>query len=405
MPYFSTRSSPTKASAKYAAVHRYAALTKRKKDHVITDNPNGRLVAGKRAARQTAVNPNSGRCRLLRPRQISAAEIALENTLLDYLTPVLLPADNGIVSVQRVDPKAIHLQPYIAINFALNGKPSRLVLDKPFAKAFFAPFIATENLPDLPKALRLAVAEAVLDKALQHFAGHLGWNIEITAINPYRKRTTFYNWFFRIALNDVAQGLGFVELTPELSELIVQSLPHAPPQAASQPAVAEDYWSAIETEVNFIFSELELSATEYSLLSPGDVLLTGLPGLDEKIPVIVDVFPNYRSLAFLTDTTLTISSAPEINMQDYIADDAPIASDDINELGIKLTFDVGNRTVTLGELKQFKPGFSMELDRLVENPVRILANGKLFGHGQLIQVGKRIGVQITDIKHGNRTSQ
>jgi len=391
MPYFARYSSPTQSAAKMHAVG----------NHMHFSQPPKRS-ADKTRPRDLPATATTERCRILHPKKYSLEEIRLQNTLLEYQNAFLLPADNGIVSVRAIAEKNPTFIPYIAINLMFNGMPARMVLDKHFAKNFFGDYLAPEDLSDVPKPLKIAVCEAILDKTFEHLEKNHHWNVDIEAVVPYRRRNTFYDWHFETSINDAELGLGCIELTSAIADTLVSAM-----EASATPTLMteSDYWTDVETRARFIFDELELNTTEFSLLTRGDVLVTKLPEAGNKIPVTVDVYPNFKAQAFLTDTTLTLSSPPEINMQDYITDDAPVTSDDINELGIKLTFDVGNRTVSLAELKKFKPGFSMELDRLMDSPVRILANGKLFGRGQLIQVGKHIGVQITDIKNGSRTTQ
>jgi type III secretion protein Q len=50
----------------------------------------------------------------------------------------------------------------------------------------------------------------------------------------------------------------------------------------------------------------------------------------------------------------------------------------------------------LKELKAVKPGYAFNLEKGLEKPVSIRANGKIVGHGELVSIDNRIGVRIID---------
>jgi type III secretion system YscQ/HrcQ family protein len=72
----------------------------------------------------------------------------------------------------------------------------------------------------------------------------------------------------------------------------------------------------------------------------------------------------------------------------------PVALD---ELEVDLTFVVGQATVTLGELRALAPGAAFELTTPVGEAVTIHANGRPIGKGELLEVGDRVGVRITEL--------
>jgi type III secretion system YscQ/HrcQ family protein len=70
----------------------------------------------------------------------------------------------------------------------------------------------------------------------------------------------------------------------------------------------------------------------------------------------------------------------------------------LDELEVELTFVVGQKTVTLGELRTLAPGASFELGAPIGEAVTIHANGRPIGKGELLEVGDRVGVRITELK-------
>lgn len=66
------------------------------------------------------------------------------------------------------------------------------------------------------------------------------------------------------------------------------------------------------------------------------------------------------------------------------------------DIEVELVFEVGSRSMALGELVTLKTGFCFGLDRPVDSPVLIRANGKPVARGSMVDVEGRIGVKITE---------
>ncbi|WP_241074281.1 type III secretion system cytoplasmic ring protein SctQ [Achromobacter insuavis] len=68
---------------------------------------------------------------------------------------------------------------------------------------------------------------------------------------------------------------------------------------------------------------------------------------------------------------------------------------DIDAIPVRLTFELGERQITLGELRQLQPGETFDLERpLADGPVLVRANGALVGSGELVEIDGRIGVTL-----------
>jgi type III secretion protein Q len=87
-------------------------------------------------------------------------------------------------------------------------------------------------------------------------------------------------------------------------------------------------------------------------------------------------------------------------------DDAHDDQDDDNEsenektldgIQMRVSFDLGQRSMTLGELRQLSPGYVFELGRPVRSAVNIRANGKLIGEGELVDVDGQMAVSILNL--------
>ncbi|WP_199555006.1 FliM/FliN family flagellar motor switch protein [Sandaracinobacteroides hominis] len=64
---------------------------------------------------------------------------------------------------------------------------------------------------------------------------------------------------------------------------------------------------------------------------------------------------------------------------------------------VRLSVEVGGLRLPLRELMQVEPGQLFPLDRMTAEPVSVLVNGKPFARGEIVAVGERFGVRLTEI--------
>lgn len=71
---------------------------------------------------------------------------------------------------------------------------------------------------------------------------------------------------------------------------------------------------------------------------------------------------------------------------------------DLDAIPVRLTFDLGERQLTLGDLRRLQPGEVFDLHRpLNDGPVMVRANGALVGTGELVEIDGRIGVALSSL--------
>ncbi len=67
------------------------------------------------------------------------------------------------------------------------------------------------------------------------------------------------------------------------------------------------------------------------------------------------------------------------------------------DIPLNIEVVIGSTVIPLGNLIQLGPGSVVELDRGIEDPVDIFVNGKLIAKGEMVIVGDKFGVRITEI--------
>jgi type III secretion protein Q len=74
---------------------------------------------------------------------------------------------------------------------------------------------------------------------------------------------------------------------------------------------------------------------------------------------------------------------------------------ELDDLPVRVLFEVGRRDLSLGELRRLDVGALLSLAREPENAVEIVVSGKRIGKGTLIKIGESLGVRVTRLfDHG-----
>jgi flagellar motor switch protein FliN/FliY len=69
----------------------------------------------------------------------------------------------------------------------------------------------------------------------------------------------------------------------------------------------------------------------------------------------------------------------------------------IKDIKVKVTITVGRAELTVAELFALKDDSVLKLDAATTDPVEVLLDGKIIARGNLVVVGEKFGVSITEI--------
>jgi len=67
------------------------------------------------------------------------------------------------------------------------------------------------------------------------------------------------------------------------------------------------------------------------------------------------------------------------------------------EIPVELVVELGRTELTVGELAELAQDDIVKLDVLANQPLDIVAGGKLFGRGEVVIEDDRVGVRITEL--------
>jgi type III secretion protein Q len=188
--------------------------------------------------------------------------------------------------------------------------------------------------------------------------------------------------------------------TDTLGLLVCASLIPERAPAPDQAAMAAD----LPAPLRLCIGETLLSLARLSSIHAGDVILITQPYLDASgsLSLLYTVPGGQRSLqisAQLEANLLTITSSAtfgsDLSMAEHDSESEERIS--LDQLPIRLSFDVGTKTLTLAEIQSLTPGSTFTVDRPAQDYLTIRANGAVIGTGQLVEIDGRLGVSVTSL--------
>jgi flagellar motor switch protein FliN/FliY len=69
----------------------------------------------------------------------------------------------------------------------------------------------------------------------------------------------------------------------------------------------------------------------------------------------------------------------------------------LQDVDVKLTVEIGSTSLKLRELLSLSESSVVELDRQANELLDVLVNGTLIGRGEVVTVGDRFGIRITEL--------
>lgn len=73
----------------------------------------------------------------------------------------------------------------------------------------------------------------------------------------------------------------------------------------------------------------------------------------------------------------------------------------LDDLPVRLTAVVGRARIPIGDLLRADPGAVLELDRRSGDPVDLFVNDRLIGRGEIVTVGDRLAIAVTELATEN----
>lgn len=386
--------------------------------------------------------------RRLEARRLNARAVAWGNTLrreqswtLDWFGQ---PAQVRVVHVRWIE-EASSMRHDLLVRVQWCGVDGCLGLSHVAAEAAWMPHLGVVLWDALPLPVVVALLQDGVDR--------LWTNPRLAALGPLRFGTMSdaQAWTgpmlaveFRATLTDRVDAIGF-EWLVDANSFDLDRLPWREGSATSKAlSVAQlEQWGQLPIVVAFEMGWVQLPLSELQGLRPGDVLLpdrwwsqeenglvclrveprsgwrkghagrwdettrqitvTGARTMEQDLPedmldtlargldgVHVDV-PAKR---FQRDGAVAPSQEPG---EEPVPETPSLSMAQVGELPVRLTFDLGECSLTLHELTSLSPGHVFDLGLSARHGVNLRVNGLRVGEGEIVEIDGRLGVAVSRV--------
>nr|CAA6822949.1 MAG: Unknown protein [uncultured Thiotrichaceae bacterium] len=164
------------------------------------------------------------------------------------------------------------------------------------------------------------------------------------------------------------------------------------------PTSQNETWGGLETHIHLEIGRTQISIEEVNNLAISDVLLPDNNNFRTDHSLRLRLKADMACSAQLNinenqNNTLTITTdwnaMTDETQQNNI--------EQINKVPVQLSFDLGQKSMSFNELKQLSPGYVLDLPGTLPEVVRILAQNKQIGTGELVEIDGRIGIRILSL--------
>ncbi|USE34672.1 type III secretion system cytoplasmic ring protein SctQ [Endozoicomonas sp. SCSIO W0465] len=311
---------------------------------------------------------------------VSPSQLLLSQILSNRQTELALPVneDRWDISLNSIAAENV---PAICMQLEINHQPVSLYTGSAFIDLIMPDSLNSQILLKLPKELMLAALENSMQSLLEQLMQGLGIAIKFSDMiaNPDKSKRA------ELAMNIQIAGTQYpiyLESNPIVFELLKLLPTHIQEQSTDIPI-----WAGLE------LGQAKLSKEETSALGVGDIVFFHYHVTGQQL--IIRVSPDVAFVGEAEDSQITIKHRMDSMEDDQMHhEQEPV---DLSDIEVDLLFEVGRQQFSAQEVLSLQPGHVFELDRPIEQPVKVRAGGKLIAECQLVQVNNRLGARITRI--------
>ena len=311
---------------------------------------------------------------------VTPSQLLLGRTLSNRLTELTVTVGNEPwhLSLSSVTPDNM---PGLCLQLEVNHQPIALFMGSALLDRIMPENLCCQVLLELPEELMLAALGNKLQPLLQQLMQPLGSSLRFISLTPHRGGATTQP--AELAITVQIAGVNY-PLYLESNSIVLELLNLLPVQHA-EPDTDTPFWVGLELGRAWVSQE------EAKSLGIGDIVFFHHHVTGQQLIIRVDA--NTAFLGEANNSQITIKHRME-PMEDEFDEKGQL---DLSNLEVELLFEVGRQMFTTQQLQQLQPGYIFELDRPIEQPVRIRVNGKVIAECQLVQINNRLGARVTQI--------
>lgn len=291
----------------------------------------------------------------------------------------------------------------LQIDLDWGGAQCRVCLDEAWISQFASAVLGQEYFYDLSEEMRILVIDATFASASNLIETVTRKRLSILSSVKIQRPVDLISegWsFFGFSLDDGfsttegelwfdATGLGF--FANAISIISDYSLPLTS-------------FENLLIPIRMALGWVDLDINQLSTIESGDVILLDEYWLEDDNSILLQLGTNCGIRAKIDGKNIVIQDDLEEIMQDV--DEYNIDNDSLlDSIKLRLTFDLGEREVLIGELRNISTGYVFEMGRDVRHAVTIRANGRAIGEGELVDIDGLTGVCVLRLNAGIPTDQ
>lgn len=289
----------------------------------------------------------------------------------------------------------------IRIDLGVNDTPVTLFMSRKTATRVAQNYYDLGDDYEIPEALRAAALEASAEGVLEKI--EQAGNIRIAVLGVSETGVTDEDGpllSFRLSAGVSTQTTLYFTVNNDLD---LSSAPSAPPRNVDDTIL----------RLPLVIGESSVSLADFTGLAAGDIILVPDPGLIEKSLARLPLAGGWALIAAIEDSKVTVKmlgqamtneadnneaepSGPNESEQPEASGEPLLASEAIDNVPIRLDFDLGEVELTVGELRTLVAGHCFDLAKIPAKAVRIRLNGRRVGVGEIVEIDGRLGVRITE---------
>ena len=299
------------------------------------------------------------------------------------------------------------------------GASFRFLMPLQATQAWIQARFPETDVPTLPHAYLAMMLESALGDVctalaqLQRGAARVD-SVANGSLADFAAESTAHAHAFELHLSSPQGNALFYLATDALGLMLMAGLSARLP-VATNTVPADTLPVLLRADVGFTW----LNAAEFSQLSQGDTVILDHAftrpdqrlwlSVNERYGLMVQLAANSGNCGFevlqpFGQADLSYFSAPNsaLTPSTMTSPDTPTpasganpAASALDAIAFRLTFDLGERSMTLGDIKALQAGQVLALDRPLSHAVSLRVNNMLVGQGELVEIDGRLGVTVT----------
>ncbi|MGB0359883.1 MAG: type III secretion system cytoplasmic ring protein SctQ [Endozoicomonas sp.] len=311
---------------------------------------------------------------------VSPSELLLSKLLSERESNLSAPIDGQTWELKLSSGSPAKV-PSLKLQVEVNQQPVTFFTGAAFIDQIMPRDLPASVLTALPPELAQAAMESKLQSIFQSLMDVTGVAVKFISLSSSQGQASHTDFTINILIGGTKHSI-FIESSPIIFELI-KLLPET--QRTEQPSDIP-IWAGLE------LGQAKLSKLDVEQLGVGDVVFFNFHVTGQQL--IVRINPRLAFVGEAEGSQITIKSRMDMMEEDQFTDNKQVS---LSDLEVELLFEVGRQQFSAQELQALQPGHVFELERPIEQPVNVRANGKLIAECQLVQVNNRLGARITRI--------